>query len=223
MLKDDFKPVIILLYTAAAASLWKVFTLQPDNFLLGEYKIIAGFVLFGLVPMGIVKCVFRESLAEYGLQRGNLLRTVRSLLVMLPFVVLMAYLSGRTSVFVDTYPLNEFIRVQNTGLAQRVSLQLFSIHCVFYLGYYFGWEFLFRGFIQQGLSLRCGLPTAICVQTLASAMLHYGQPVSEVFGAIAAGLAWGFLAYRTKSLLSGFVQHAALGIVLDAMLVYGKW
>jgi membrane protease YdiL (CAAX protease family) len=55
---------------------------------------------------------------------------------------------------------------------------------------------------------------------MASTMLHHGHPPIEVFGAIAAGLAWGFIAYRTRSILSGLGQHALLGIVLDWTLIY---
>ncbi|MDR0870277.1 MAG: CPBP family intramembrane metalloprotease [Planctomycetaceae bacterium] len=218
--KDDIKPVIILFYAAAAASVWKYCTLQTSNVLIGEYKIITAFVLFGLLPMSIVRFVFCEKLADYGLQFGNPLRTVRSFLMMAPFAALIAYLSGQSAVFADVYPFNELLRVQYTGLEHRIGYGLFAVHCVLYLGYYFGWEFLFRGFMQHGLSPRCGLPAAVCVQTLASVMLHYGHPGSEVFGAFAAGLVWGFIAYRTRSILSGFGQHAVLGIVLDAMMIY---
>lgn len=223
--QEDFKPAVILLYTVAAASLWKYFSLETANIFLAEYKIIAAFILFGLVPMGIVKGVFRESLADYGLRIGNRLHTCRSFLILVPFVALTAYGTGLTQTFTDVYPFNELMQVRyiarQTGLEPQISYSFFAVHCLLYLGYYFAWEFLFRGFIQHGLSQRCGLPTAVCVQTLASVMLHYGHPGSEVFGALAAGLVLGWLAQRTQSLLSGLGLHAVLGIVLDVTLVYG--
>lgn len=218
--KDQFKPVLVLLYVVSAASIWKYTSLpEPDTslrFWFGSYKLFAALVLFGLIPMGIVKFVFRETLADYGLRFGIRKFTIRSFLLMAPFVAVIAFWTGHQPAFFDVYPLNETIRPQNG----QIGYGLFAVHSVLYLGYYFGWEFLFRGFLQHGLSESCGVPTAILVQTLASTMLHYGHPGSEVFGSIAAGLVWGFLAVRTRSILSGMAQHALLGIVLDGTLIF---
>ncbi len=227
---NALKPLVVLFYVTAAASVWKYFTLPNLNvetdFLLGEHKTITAIVLFGLIPMGIVKWGFRERLADYGLSWGKVKFTLRSFCVMAPAVAVIAYWTGFQPAFFDVYPLNETLRLQNTGLESRAAVSLFWIHAVFYLGYYFGWEFLFRGFLQHGLqhglSEKYGLPAAIFVQTLASTVLHYGHPDCEIFGSIAAGLVWGFLAVRTKSILSGFGQHALLGIVLDWTLVYWR-
>ncbi len=60
-----------------------------------------------------------------------------------------------------------------------------------------------------------GATNALLVQVLASVLLHIGKPVSETYAAIAGGLLWGLLAYRTRSLFSGMLQHYLLGIALD--------
>ena len=223
--KDQIKPAVILLYTVLAATVWKYFTFprfeeEPTlaDFWIGATPLFAALILFGLIPMGIVKWGFHERLADYGLRIGIARRTVWSFLLAVPLIVVIAVLTGHNPAFYDVYPLNETIRPQ----CMKIGINLFMIHAVCYLGYYFGWEFLFRGFLQYGLSARCGIPTAIFVQTLASAMLHYGHPASEVFGAIIAGLVWGFIAYRTRSLLSGLGQHVLLGIVLDGILIFGR-
>ncbi|MDR2117153.1 MAG: CPBP family intramembrane metalloprotease [Planctomycetaceae bacterium] len=226
--EQQFKPVLILFYVVVAASVWKYFSITVVSgsfanntiaiFLFGAYPLIGSFLLFGVIPMGIIRYVFRERLSDYGLRFGIPLRTVRSFLIAAPIVILIAFLTGHNAAFFDVYPLNEAIRPQNA----RIGYLLFAVHAVIYLGYYFGWEFLFRGFLQHGLSEQCGVPTAILIQTLASTMLHYGHPGSEVFGSIIAGLAWGILAFRTRSILSGFAQHALLGIVLDWTLIYTR-
>lgn len=226
--KDQIKPVVVLAYTIAATSLWKYTALPVElpleygtstwilNFWLGTYKLFAALILFGLIPMGIVKFIFREKLADYGLRLGITKYTFRSFLVMSPLIVLIAVATGYNPAFFDVYPFNEAIRPQNV----RIGSGIFTLHALLYLGYYFGWEFLFRGFLQQGLSERCGMGTAILVQTLASTMLHYGHPASEVFASILAGLFWGILTVRTRSILSSFGQHALLGIVLDGTLIF---
>ena len=222
--KDQIKPIVILLYTIVAATVWKYYAFpcfesEPtlSDFWLGAMPLFAALVLFGLIPMAIVKWGFRERLADYGLQFGIVHRTIRSFLLAAPIIVVIAVLTGHSSMFSEFYPLNETIRPQHS----QISVNLFVIHAICYLGYYLGWEFLFRGFLQHGLAERCGVPTAILVQTMASVMLHYGHPGIEVFGAIIAGLVWGFFAYRTKSILSGLGQHALLGIVLDWTLIFG--
>ena len=221
--KDQLKPVVILFYTVLAATVWKYFAFPRFeavsplfDFWRGAIPLFAALILFGLIPMGIIKWGFRERLADYGLQMGIAHRTVRSFLLAAPLIVVIAVRTGYNPAFYDVYPLNETIRPQHI----QIGMNLFVIHTICYIGYYFGWEFLFRGFLQHGLSERCGIPTAILIQTLTSAMLHYGHPAVEVFGAIIAGLIWGFIAYRTRSILSGFGQHTLLGIVLDWVLIF---
>jgi len=223
--KDQFKPVVVLLYTVLAVTVWKYctfpyFGVEPTlaDFWKGATPLFAALILFGLIPMGIVQWGFRERLADYGLRFGIVHRTLRTFLLAIPLIVLIAVLTGHQPAFYDVYPLNETIRPQHT----KIGIDLFVIHSICYLGYYFGVEFLFRGFVQQGLSERCGMPTAILVQTMASTMWHYGQPLSEVFGAIVAGLVWGFFAYRTRSILSGLGQHALLGIIVDWTLIFDR-
>ena len=223
--KDQVKPVLILIYTILAASVWKCcsfprFASEPElaDFWAGAAPLFVALVLFGLIPMGIVKWGFRERLADYGLRFGIAHRTLRTFLLATPVIVVIAVLTGHNPAFYEVYPLNETIRPQHT----KIGIDLFVIHSICYLGYYFGWEFLFRGFVQQGLSGRCGVPTAVLVQTTASSMLHYGHPSVEVFGAIVAGIVWGFFVYRTRSILSGFGQHALLGIVLDWVLIFER-
>ncbi len=213
--RPQFKPTVAILYVCFAASLWKTAILPTTGFVPGTYRIVFAFVLFGLVPVGIVRFVFREKLADYGLCLGDLPIALRSILIMTPLMLLLGYFSGCDKNFLAVYPLNPAIRPGASGA-------IFALHLTTYLLYYAGWEFLFRGFLQKAMEPQNGAPTAILVQTLASTMLHYGNPPSEVFGAILGGLFWGFLFFRTRSLLAGFVQHTSLGFTLDYYLVYGE-
>ena len=95
----------------------------------------------------------------------------------------------------------------------------FAVHAATYLLFYLGWEFYFRGFMQFGLRQALGDVNTVLVQVLASALLHIGGPASEVYGAIFGGMLWGMLAFRTRSLLSGLVQHYFLGVSLDWFLI----
>ncbi len=134
------------------------------------------------------------------------MRTVRSLLVAVPIIVLIAYFAARNPSFWKEYPIN-----RHAG----ASPQTFALHALTYLMFYLGWEFQFRGFMQHGLQESMGLGNAILVQVMASGIVHIGKPVGEIYGSIIGGLIWGLLAYRTRSLLSGLLQHFLLGILLD--------
>jgi membrane protease YdiL (CAAX protease family) len=175
------------------------------------YSFAAGLLLLGVVPAAIVKLVFRQSLADYGVQLGNRLRTVRSFLILAPGCLLAAYLSSRSPAMRAVYPLSP---------NAADSPAMFTLHACSYLMFYLGWEFHFRGFLQFGLRESLGRTNALLVQVMASSLLHLGRPGLEVFAAVAGGLLWGVIAYRSRSLLSGFLQHFLLGITLDWSICY---
>ena len=169
-------------------------------------------VLLGVIPALIVKFVLREKLADYGVGLGNRLRTVRSFVMVAPFLLLIAYLSSRSPAVVAEYPLN---RVAGRSPAD------FGFHVATYLLLYLGWEFHFRGFLQYGLRESVGDVPAILIQTMGSTLGHLGKSAAETYAAVAAGLLFGVLAFRTRSLLSGLMLHTVLGVSLDYFICFG--
>ena len=220
--KKQWKPTLILVYAAFAMIAWKYFTISEAQmlgqnrviaFLLGAHKIFGGFFLFGIIPIIVVKLVFRENLAEYGLQLGNGRRVLVNSLIFVPTMFIIGVVTGRDPAFWHVYPYNPVVTDAPT---------LFFYHALTYLTYYFGWEFFFRGFMQHGLRDTMGISNAILVQTMASAMLHFGHPISETLGSIVGGLLWGFLVLRCRCLWAGFIQHSVLGIVLDWVILKSR-
>ena len=228
--RSVFKPVIILCYTVLAISLWKYLPVTLHfaddsghkllenlnqisffTFFSGTTKIFGAFVIMGVIPVLIVRYVFKEKLSDYGLGPGNFKRTLRNILIFAPIMIVLGILSGYHTGFYRVYPFNPYA---------GCSLQYLILHSILYFFFYYSaWEFMFRGFIQKGLESSTGPVVAILIQILASTMLHYGHPLSEVLGCIAGGFLWGFLVYRTRSIISGWVQHALLGVFLDVTLV----
>jgi uncharacterized protein len=217
-----FKPAVILLVSTVTLITWKYFA-SPQYYLehlsgrfvwfsdplatAAVYHFLGTLLLLGLLPAAIVKLVFREKLADYGVRLGDRMRTLRSFFIWAPIIVLIAYLSARSPSVVHEYPINRH--------AGDYSLPAFALHALSYLMFYLGWEFQFRGFIQHGLQASCGSANSLLVQVMASVLAHIGKPVAETYGSILGGLLWGFLAYRTRSLLSGLLQHYLLGVLLD--------
>ncbi len=218
------KPNIILLSSTVLTLLWKYFgTVEfyadslADHIGFGDPDAMAAFyqfgsclVLLGVVPGVIIKLVFRERLADYGLQFGHRLYTTRTFLIAVPFVVVVGYFAAFDPTMREVFPVNK-----QAGLTTP-----FLLHVVTYALFYVGWDFHFRGFLQFGLADSMGLVRAILVQTMASSLLHIGRPVTETFAAIGAGILWGWLAYRTNSILSGLLQHILIGVVVDAVIVF---
>lgn len=167
------------------------------------------FLLLGVIPALIVRCVFRESLQEHGWGLGDRFRTVRSFLIVLPVAIVGTYASSLDADVGKAFPLNP---------AAGESVQSFALHAAAYMSFYVGWEFFFRGFMQRALSPAHGLVAAVLIQTMASSLGHLGRLPEEMFASILGGLFWGWLAYRTRSIVSGMLQHALLGIGLDAFL-----
>ncbi|MCL2347611.1 MAG: CPBP family intramembrane metalloprotease [Planctomycetaceae bacterium] len=219
--KKQFKPTLILLYATVAMVCWKyLFIPEPlqqfyfqifgksvvSQFFLGTYKIFGSFFLFGIIPILIIKLVFREKAGDYGLRPGNTKRVAFTFGVLAPVMIVLGFVAGRDPAFWSVYPFNRTVTTETT---------LFACHALTYLAYYFGWEFFFRGFLQHGLRESFGGLNAVLVQTMASTLLHLGNPVGEVFGAIFGGLLWGGLTVYCRSIFSGFLQHSLLGITLD--------
>ncbi|MGI6401455.1 MAG: CPBP family intramembrane glutamic endopeptidase [Thermoguttaceae bacterium] len=239
----NFKTTVILLYAVFALSLWKyvpaaprladpetgkcVLTLGDQKlaspldgslkvstgvYLWNARKIWVAFFIMGVFPALIVKFIFKESLADYGLYPKSIKRTLNSFLNFAPLFLILGWLSAQSKVFYSVYPYNPFAGVSWKALLLHAAMYLFL--------YYFAWEFMFRGFMQIGLADSLGsVPAAVMIQIIASTMLHYGHPFSETLGCIAGGLLWGYLVLRTKSLWSGWWQHALLGITLDVTVV----
>ncbi len=175
-----------------------------------NYRFLCGSVLLGLVPMLIVKFGFRERLRDYGVGIGTPRDTLQSILWLVPIFLGVGFLAGSQPGLQDKL-------LSNPELGKTMP---FVPHACIYLLFYLSWEFNFRGFLLRGLAGEMGTTNAILIQVMASSVMHLRDPAPECFGAFAGGVLWGLLALRTNSLLSGMLQHAALGLAVDWTAAY---
>ncbi|MDO4575554.1 MAG: CPBP family intramembrane metalloprotease [Planctomycetia bacterium] len=241
--KSQWRTTFILLYATFAVTLWKYLPAEtplvvstpsgwqmvpPDTAFLSfvektmvmfaNGKIWGAFLLFGLLPMGFVKFLFREKLADYGVRFGNR-ATLGFTLVLVPVLGVVGWFSGFDPAFYTVYPYSPWCLGGESHFAS--GWPFFAMYAVMYLFlYYFSWEFFFRGFLQVGTEASVGCFNAILLQTMLSTVVHFGNPCSETLAAVGAGILWGFLAYRCRSLLTGWLQHASVGILLDFSLLW---
>ena len=223
------KATVTLLVSLVVCVTWKCFG-SPERYLrwfdgwseakLGisspaaaaVYNFAACFVLLGVVPAGIVKWGFRQPLAAYGVCRGNFRRTLMSMAIWVPCFVLGGFLASLESGVQSAYPINP--RAGDSAAA-------FALHGAIISSVLRGLGIPLPRVPPRRAAQSMGPANALLVQVVASCLLHLGRPTLEVFASIGGALLWGLLVYRTRSILSGLAQHAALGISLDAFLVLG--
>ncbi len=204
---------IILVYVTIITGLYPLFML-PDKishiFNLGQFNSVvlhylSVFVFFFLIPAVIIKFIFHKNLREYGLNFFNLKKGIIFIGIVLPILFVSIWVSSFQSPFQMEYPLAKAI-IYNR--------KLFIVMEFFYLLYYVGWEFLFRGFIIFGLK-KYGILVPIAIETSISTILHYTKPGGEIFLALIAGFLLGYYTYKYKTIWFAVLLHWSVGILMD--------
>ena len=174
------------------------------------YQFLAAFILLLVVPCLWIRLGARESFADHGLCLGDWRFGLRFLGLGVLALALPLYVNAGSPAFQAEYPL--------AGVAGR-SLRLFLLWELCYLVYYVAWEFFFRGFWQIGLSRDLGLVGALALQTAVSTVMHIGKPEAETLSAIAAGVVFGLVASRTRSVLYVILLHWYVGLTTDLFCI----
>ena len=224
---ENYRPTTILLTSVVMLVTWKTAGSQAffhrhlaDRIVLGVdpveaaawYQMGLGVLLLGVVPALVLRLVCKMPLASAGLGPGYLLRSLTLFAIVFPFILWISH---------DTAPLGEFRDVYPFNRAACQSTRAFAVHLAMLGLLYLGWEFHFRGFLQQGLAGSLGWPAGIGVQVLVSALMHFDRPEVELWASVPAGLLWGLQAHYTRAIWTGFLQHWLLGATLDYFICFG--
>jgi membrane protease YdiL (CAAX protease family) len=148
-------------------------------------------VLFGLVPLAVVVFGFRDRPGRYGLTFGEwrwgLSLMLAGCAVMTPVVLWFATLPD-----VQAYYEPSAAPVGEIALTNALDLTAS--------------EFLFRGFLMLTLVRAIG-PIGVLVATMPFVFAHLGKPELELFSTLGGGLIYGWLAWRTRSIVWGSIGH----------------
>ncbi len=173
-------------------------TFLPDQLaLLGRSPVAMRVValeralLFGLVPLAVVLLVFRERPSRYGLAigdwRAGTSLTLLGCAVMTPLILWFATLPDARAYYGQSVePLPGLLLTNGIDLTAS--------------------EFLFRGFLTFVL-LRAIGPIGVVVATMPFVYVHLGKPELELYSTLLGGLVYGWLAWRTRSILWGTIGH----------------
>jgi membrane protease YdiL (CAAX protease family) len=173
-------------------------TLIPDDLVrydrnpgIVRLTAISRVFLFFLVPLAIVVVGFRDRPSRYGLRLGDwrwgLGLAVAGCVVMTPLVLL---LSGAPD-FRDYYApsMDPLPSLLATNLMDLVST-----------------EFIYRGFLMLCLARVFG-PIGLVVALFPFTFTHLTKPEAELLSTFAGGAVYGWLTWRTGSIVWGALAH----------------
>ena len=173
-------------------------TLIPDELLRydrnpGEQRLQAfsRLVLFGVIPLLIVLVAFRDRPSRYGLRLGDwrwgLGLAAAGAAVMTPVVLWLATLPDFRAYYAPSYEPLPGLLITNT-------IDLLTT------------EFVYRGFLMLTLARVVG-PIALVVALFPFTFTHLTKPETELLSTFAGGAVYGWLTWRTGSILWGALAH----------------
>lgn len=166
---------------------------------------IGDFLSLFLLPLLIIKLLFKEKISDYGVKFGDykvgFIITFISIAVMLPIL----WFVSASPEFAVKYPHLQMAKSNWT---------IFIIYEIGMFTYLFAWEFIWRGFMLFGLEEKFGY-YAVLIQMIPFVILHNGKPELETFGAILGGIILGIVALRTRSFIYGVFIHFAIMLSID--------
>jgi len=220
-IQPNIKPLVILLFTPVILTIFKYYGseeffsrfISSSNGAANQYfYFISSFVLLGLIPLLIWIFGFKLNLSSLGLSLGDYKKSLWFIAIGLPLMALLAYLSSKNPAFRIEYPLFRGLLTEQNSL---------PVYFAIYGLYYIGWETFFRGFMLFGLADDYGKNASILIQTIPSCLMHIGKPDAEIFASILAGIVFGWIVLRCRSIWPIFICHWGLGVFLDIFIIYG--
>lgn len=161
---------------------------SPDGMLANA---VERAVLFGIVPLGVVILGFRDRPLRYGVTLGEwrwgLPLMLAGCAAITPIVFAYAALPDPRAYYSPS----------GGPLGQLVLTNLLDLTAT---------EFALRGFLMLTLVRVIG-PFGLIVATMPFVFAHLGKPEVELFSTLGGGLAYGWLAWRTGSIVWGSLAH----------------
>ena len=173
-------------------------TLIPDALVqydrnpnIQRLQALSRLVLFLCVPLLVVLVGFRDRPGRYGLQLGDwrwgLGLAVAGCAVMTPIVLLLAAAPDFKSYYAPSFePLPGLLTTNIFDLAST--------------------EFLYRGFLMLALARVFG-PIGLVVALFPFTFTHLTKPEAELLSTFAGGAVYGWLTWRTGSIVWGALAH----------------
>lgn len=176
------------------------------------FHFVGAALILAAVPVLVARFAFGMRLSELGLGRGRWRVGLVWLAVGVPLALIAGKIASANPEMRFVYPLNTSVQPEIPGFVPYALLQFL----------YFGaWEVLFRGVLLFGLKDRIGAGPANALQTALSVIAHFGRPFTETFIGVPAGLVFGAVCLRVRSMWYIAIIHWVVGISLDWFILTG--
>lgn len=187
-------------------------------------RFILSLTLLGIAP-GLLAASFRETPKGLGINFRIPLFKKRWFWLSIPAAMAIGALGTASPQLAAYYPYSREI----VGMVREQGLGPFFLHfSLYFILYYVPWEFFFRGFLLFPFAREAASPknetagivaALVLFQTIPSTMLHFGHPLPELLSAVGAGIIFGILAWKTRSIIPGLLLHASIGFGTDLAIV----
>lgn len=167
--------------------------------------------IYVVVPLAYAR-VTRQDVRSYGLRLGLFRGELAIFAVLLPAIVVAAYVSAGEPRFQQTYP---FYRDIVTGGGTVAGLLAWW---AMYAATFIALEFFFRGFLVSA-GFRLIRWWAVPAMGAPYCLLHLDKPLPELVTSLFGGMLLGVVAVRTRSILAGVLAHVTLALGTDAAVL----
>lgn len=164
---------------------------------------LAGFLLFGLIPVLMVVGIRGLTIQKVGLLFNNPWATIAYTLITILLILPFNYLNAKQIETQKQYPQ---IRVSHW------TMNLFKKNSMLWGLYLWGYEFLFRGFLFFTSLEIMTVFWAIVLNITLYALAHWPKGMREVLGAIPFGLILCVITYLTGNFWYAFFVHTFLAL-----------
>lgn len=190
---------------------------------------VVGAFLVVVIPVLIIRFVFKQPLSDYGLGLPPKGKRALALSTFLTFTLLCLpgfWLGAHDPSMRQVYPFYKAFSGPGEFILYELS----------YLPFFIAIDFIFRGYLLFGLAgirdmeiknSRGGIAGplyfgkyALLIQMLSYTAWHLGKPLPELWGTLAWGLAAGATAYAVRSVWPIILSHWLLNVFLDAAILY---
>jgi membrane protease YdiL (CAAX protease family) len=170
-------------------------------------------VCYFIIPIIIIKNVFKENLSNFGLSTKGIFKSYQIYILFFVLMIPLVLLVSTTVSFQHKYP---FYQPLNESIFPN-----FIIWQCFYFLQFFALEFFFRGFMVHGLKKQFGY-YSIFIMMIPYVMIHFQKPMPETIGAIIAGIVLGSLSLKSRSIWLGVAIHYSVAITMDIAALWQK-
>ncbi|MEJ2215181.1 MAG: CPBP family intramembrane metalloprotease [Gemmatimonadota bacterium] len=172
---------------------------------------VSAAVLLGLVPVSMAWLAGRSP-RSVGLGLGRWREGLLWLAAGVPLAVVAGRIAAANPLMRAVYPLYPQ-HLDGTGL--------FAAYAALQILYFGAWEVLFRGVLLFGTEDIVGPRPANLFQTALSVTAHFGRALTETFSALPAGLVFGAVALRTRSVWYTAIIHWTVAVSMDWFIMHG--